>query len=66
MPSAQDNRTLIMRNSLETRLLRIHNWLMTNNLIPEGLMSLNLKQKLAEFTQLYFADNQVLHQLFFY
>ena len=54
-----------MRNSLETRLLRIHNWLMTNNLIPEGLNSLTLKQKVAEFTQLYIADNQVLHQLFF-
>ena len=54
-------RTLIMRNSLETRLLRIHNWLMTNNLIPDGLNSLNLRQKLAEFTQLYIADNQVLH-----
>ena len=39
---------------------------MTNNLIHEGLNSLNLRQKLAEFTQLYIADNQVLHQLFFY
>ena len=58
-------RTLIMRNSLETRLLRIDNWLMTNNLIPEGLNRLNFRQKLAEFTQLYIADNQVLHQLFF-
>ena len=38
---------------------------MTNNLTPEGLNSLNLRQKLAEFTQLYIADNQVLHQLFF-
>ena len=37
---------------------------MTNNLIPEGLNSLNLRQKLAEFTLLYIADNQVLHQLF--
>ena len=43
-------RTFIMRNSLEIRLLRIHNWLMTNNLMPEGLNSLNLRQKLAEFT----------------
>ena len=58
-------RTLIMRNSLETRLSRIHNWLMTINLMPEGLNSLNLRQKLAEFTQLYIVDNQVLHQLFF-
>ena len=57
--------TLTMTNSLETRLLRIHNWLMTNNLIPEGLNSLNLRQKMAEITQLYIADNQVLHQLFF-
>ena len=62
---AKITRTLIMRNSLETRLLRIHNWLMTNNLIPEGLNSLNFRQKLAEFTQIYIADNQVLHQLFF-
>ena len=38
---------------------------MTNNLIPERLNSLNLRQELAEFTQLYIADNQVLHQLFF-
>ena len=57
--------TLIMRNSLETRLLRIHNWLMTNNLIPDSLNNVNLRQKLAEFTQLYIADNQVVHQLFF-
>ena len=54
-----------MKNSLETRLLRIHKWLMTKNLILEGLNSLNLRQKLAEVTQLYIADNQVLHQLFF-
>ena len=38
---------------------------MTNNLMPEGLNSLNLRKKLAEFAQLYIADNQVLHQLFF-
>ena len=58
-------RTLYMRNSLEIRLLKIHNWLMTKNLMPESLNSLNLRQKLAEFTQLYIADNEVLHQLFF-